>query len=173
MKKVIAISAILVAIFIGYAYLYFNPIFIGKKNVELLNDCRWSNSMCNPIDSIDFTRGNNKIIIYVDREDMQFLPAGIKQRMLFSCTDNTTIQQIEEHFEFEWNDKDYTETTAGSSKIYFFKDNKLIFQSLFIFEQSISIYFKETGWVFSTKYDILKDNFAKFKPMYNPIVILR
>ena len=171
MKRIIIIFILLLLIVIGYMYLYFNPIFVGKENVEL-NDCYWSNNLCNPIDNIDFTYGNNKIIIYTYWEDIQFLPNGVKQRSLLYCTDNTIIQQIKEHFEFERISNDYVGTTAANSKIYFFKANKIVFQSSLIFDENISIHFAQTGWVFSTKYDILKDNFAKFKPAYNPIIIL-
>ena len=172
MKKIIFISVILVLIFIGYTYLCFNPIFIGEENIESVNDCSWSNNLCNPIENIDFISGNNKIIIYTNRIDVQFLPDGIKQRTLLYCTGNAVIQQIKKHFEFEWNVEDQAETTASGSKIYFFKDNELVFQSPIIFDDNISIYFEKTGWIFSTKYDILRDNFMKFKPMYIPIVLL-
>ncbi len=166
------ISAVLILIFIGYAYLCFNPIFIGKENVELTNDCNWLNDLCNPIENIDFSYGSNKIVIYTNREDVPFLPDGVKQRTLLYCTDNLIIQQAKKHFEFKWNTEDYAETTASDSKIYFFKDNKVVFQSPIILDNNISIYLEKTGWVFSTKYDALKANFAKFKPMYSPIVIL-
>ena len=77
MKKIIFISVILVLIFIGYAYFYFNPIFIGEENVESVSDCNWSDNLCNPVENIDFIYGNNKIIIYTNRTDVQFLPDGI------------------------------------------------------------------------------------------------
>ena len=172
MKKIIFISVILVLIFIGYAYFYFNPIFIGEENVESVSDCNWSDNLCNPVENIDFSYGNNKIIIYTNRTDVQFLPDGIKQRTLLYCTDNAVIQQIKKNFVFEWNVEDYAETTTSGSKIYFFKDNRVVFQSPIIFDDNIAIYFEKTGWVFSTKYDVLKDNFKKFKPMYIPIVLL-
>lgn len=73
---------------------------------------------------------------------------------------------------FERKGEDYAETTSSDSKIYFFKDSKVVFQSPIILEDIISIHFEKTGWVFSTRYDILKSNFTKFKPMYNPVVIL-
>ena len=167
------ISAIVLMIFIGYVYLIFNPIFIGVKKTNSFQDSHWSNNLYNPLKDIEFTCGNNKIIIYFDRYDVSCLPIGIKQWTLLSCTDNTVIQQIKEHFEFEWNGEDYFETTDGNSKIYFFKDNKVVFHSLFHFEGNLSIKFPETGWIFTTKYDVLKENFSKFKPLYNPIVIMR
>lgn len=77
MKKIIFISVILVLIFIGYAYFYFNPIFIGEENVESVSDCNWSDNLCNPVENIDFSYGNNKIIIYTNRTDVQFLPDAI------------------------------------------------------------------------------------------------
>ena len=98
MKKIIFISVILVLIFIGYAYFYFNPIFIGEENVESVSDCNWSDNLCNPVENIDFSYGNNKIIIYTNRTDVQFLPDGIKQRTLLYCTDNAVIQQIKKNF---------------------------------------------------------------------------
>ncbi len=172
MKKVIIISVVLVMTLIGYIYLCFNPIFIGKENVGLINDYSWSNNLCNPIENIDFAHGSNKIIIYTNRIDLQFLPEGIKQRTLLYCTDNSIIQTIKNHFDFEKSNKEFLETTATDSRIYFFKDNKVIFQSPIIFDEHISIYFEKTGWVFSAKYDILKDNFAKFRPLSNPIVVI-
>ena len=57
------------------------------------------------------------------------LPDGIKQRTLLYCTDNAVIQQIKKNFVFEWNVEDYAETTTSGSKIYFFKDNRVVFQS--------------------------------------------
>jgi hypothetical protein len=173
MKKAVITSVILIVFFIGYVYFLHNPIFIGNKKPCSFRDSHSSNYLLNPIENIDFTCGNNKIIIYFDRYDVNCLPAGIKQNPLLFCTNNTIIQQIKEHFEFKWNGEDYAETTEGDSKIYFFKDNKVVFQCPFHFEGNISIHFKKTGWIFSANYEILKENFMKFKPMYNPIVILR
>ena len=60
----------MVLIFIGYAYFYFNPIFIVEENVESVSDCNWSDNLCNPVENIDFGYGNNKIIIYTNRTDV-------------------------------------------------------------------------------------------------------
>ena len=68
----------MVLIFIGYAYFYFNPIFIGEENVESVSDCNWSDNLCNPVENIDFSYGNNKIVIYTNRTDVQFLPDKTK-----------------------------------------------------------------------------------------------
>lgn len=91
---------------------------------------------------------------------------------MFCCTNNIIIQRIKESFEFERISEEYIGTTASDSRIYFFKDNVMVFQSPFIFDENISIHFEKIGWVFSTNYDTLRDYFALFETIYNPIVVL-
>jgi len=170
MKKRTVIIMIIccLLICIGYGYLCFKPIIIIDKSYsknEFLSD-----SLFNPIDTIDFTKGKNKVILYTNCEDVSFLPKNIKKWTLLECRDNRTIEQIKNYFEFERISKDYVGTTAADSKIYFFKDNKVVFQSEIIIENTVSLFFENTGWVFSTNYNDLIKCFSEFKPVYFPII---
>ncbi len=155
---------------IGYVYLYLNPIFIGES-LDDTDSCQWTGNLCNPIENIDFSEGDNKIIIYTNWEEVRFLPNGVKQRPLLYCTDNEVIQRVQKHFEFERISDDCVGTTAFDSRICFFIFYEMVFQSLMMIDESITIHFEQTGWVFSTTYEALKHDFAKFKPMYFPIVV--
>lgn len=44
-----------------------------------------ANSLYNPIDTLDFTQGKNKVIIYTNKVDICFLPEGIKTWTLLEC----------------------------------------------------------------------------------------
>jgi hypothetical protein len=169
MKKrtIIMLFICCLLVFIGYCYLCFKPIIINKSYIksEFLSD-----SLFNPIDTIDFTKGKNKVILYTNWEDVSFLPKNIKKRTLLECKDSKTIEQIKKHFEFEKISKDYVETTTSDSKIYFLKNGKVVFQSGIIVENNISLFFENTGWTFSTNYNDLITFFSEFKPVYLPII---
>jgi hypothetical protein len=169
MKKrtvfLIVICCLLVCI--GYVYLCFNPIIIHKPYP--LNEF-FSDSLYNPIDTIDFTNGENKIIIYTNGEDVQYLPEKITKWSLLECTNNKTIEEIKNNFVFERISEDLVETTDFDSRIFFFKNKKLVFSGKFMIERSISLHFKNTGWTFATNYNELIKCFSKFRPVYFPIV---
>jgi hypothetical protein len=170
MKKRTVITMIIccLLICIGYGYLWFKPIIICNElyaKSEFLSD-----SLFNPIGTIDFAKGKNKIIIYTNWEDVSFLPENIKKWTLLECKDNRTIEQIKNYFEFEKISKDYVGTTAADSKIYFLKDNKVVFQSKIIIDNTVSLCFENTGWTFSTNYGELIKCFSEFRPVYFPII---
>jgi hypothetical protein len=152
---------------IGYVYLCFKPIIINKPyaQYEFMAD-----SLYNPIDTVDFMQGKNKIIIYTNWQDLRFLPEKIKKWSLLECRDNKTIKEVKNNFVFKRISEDFAETTNYDSRIFFLKNNKLVFSGEFMIEESISLYFKNTGWTFATNYDELIKCFSEFKPVYFPIV---
>ncbi|MFQ9317145.1 hypothetical protein [Dysgonomonas mossii] len=152
---------------IGYIYLCFKPIIIHKPYVqyEFVAD-----SLYNPIDTIDFMQGKNKIIIYTSAQDISFLPNKIKRWSLLECRDNKTIEKIKNNFIFERISNDITETTDFDSRIFFFKNNKLVFSDKFMIEESIFLRFNNTGWTLATNYHELINCFSEFRPVYFPIV---
>jgi hypothetical protein len=129
-----------------------------------------SDSLYNPIDTIDFTNGNNKIIVYTNWQDVRFFSKKTKKWALIECIDNKTIEEIKNNFVFERTSKDIVETTDFDSRIFFFKNNKLVFSGKFMIEESISLRFKNTGWTFATNHNELVRYFSEFKPIYFPIV---
>jgi len=151
----------------SYGYLCFNPIIVDKPYVQ---NKFLSDSLFNPIDTVDFTNGENKVILYTYWDEVSFLPKNIKKWTLLECKDNRTIEQIKNHFEFKRISKDYVGTTAADSKIYFLKDNKVVFQSEIIIENTISLHFENAGWAFSTNYNDLIMYFSEFRPIYFPII---
>lgn len=169
MKKrtvfLVVICCLLVCI--GYIYLCFNPIIIHKPYA--LNDFL-SDSLYNPIDTIDFTQGENKIIIYTNWEEIRFFPEKIKKGALLKCTNNKTIEEIKNNFVFEKISDDLVETTDFDSRIFFFKNNKLVFSGKFMVEESISLRFKNTGWTFATNHNELISCFSEFRRAYFPII---
>ena len=169
MKKrtIILIIICCLVVGVGYVYLCFNPIIIHKPYVqnEFLSD-----SLYNPIDTVDFTQGENKIIIYTNWTDIRFLPEKIRKWTLLECRDNETIEEVKNNFVFERINNDIVETTDFDSRIFFFKNNKLVFQGKFMIEGGISLRFKNTGWTFATNYNELIRCFSEFKPVCFPII---
>ena len=119
MKKKTVIVMIIFSLFIciGYGYLCFNPIIIDNSYVQ---NKFLSDSLFNPIDTLDFTKGENKVVLYTNWQDISFLPKNIKKWILLECKDNEMIEQIKNNFEFERISKYYVGTTTVDSKIYFF-----------------------------------------------------
>ena len=196
-KKTIFLTIICcLLVCIGYVYLCFKPIIIHKPYVEyeFLYDSLYDYidttvihdnttypdydttyigietvHLYNPIDTIDFTNGENKIIIYTNMEEMYF-PEGIKKWALLKCRNNKTIEEVKKNFVFKWVKGQFAETTDFDSRIFFFKNNKLIFSGKFMIERNISLRFKNTGWTFATNYNELIRCFSEFRPIYLPIV---
>ncbi|WP_282918555.1 hypothetical protein [Porphyromonas macacae] len=170
MKKrtvILIIIGCFLAICTSYFWLSYNPIIIHKPYVQ---NIFLYNNLYNPIDTVDFTQGENKIIIYTNWEDLQFLPPQIKGWTLLECTNNKIIEEIKNNFVFERVSEDFVETTAFDSRIFFFKDNILVFSSKIIIDENISLHFQNTGWTFATNYNELINSFSKFKPIYFPII---
>jgi hypothetical protein len=195
MKKRIVFLVVICCLLvcIGYIYLCFKPIIIHKPYVEyeFLHDNLYNHidtiveyepfydssyiyidtiHLYNPIDTIDFTQGENKIIIYTNGADISFLPEKIKKWTLLECRDNKIIEDVKKNFVFKWIRGQFAETTDFDSRIFFFKNNKLVFSGKFIIEGGISLRFKNTGYTFAVNYDDLINCFSKFKPVYCPIV---
>lgn len=168
-KKTIAliIAACFLALCISYIWLSYNPIIIHKPYSQNVFS---SDVLYNPIDRFDFTQGENKIIIYVNRADVCFLPQQIKRWTLLECKDNQIIQEVKNNFVFKRVSDDLVETTNLDSRIFVFKNNILVFSGEFMVEESISLHFQNTGWTFATNYNELINYFSTFKPIYFPII---
>lgn len=167
MKKSILVLILCGLVCIGYVYLCFKPIIIHKPYVQykFLAD-----SLYNPIDKIDFTLGKNKIIIYTSVQDVTFLPDNIKKWTILECRNNKTIERVKNNFVFERINNNIAETTDFNSRIFFFKNNELVFSDKFMVERSIFLHFKNTGWVLATNYNELIGCFSEFRPVYFPII---
>lgn len=162
-------AVLLIILIVGTCYIYycFNPIIIHKPYAQ---NKFLSDSLYNPIDKVNFMQGENKIIIYTNGEDTRFLPEKIKTWTLLECKSNKTIEEIKNNFVFERISKNIVETTDLNSRIFFFKNNKLVFSSKFMIQESISLRFQNTGWTFATNYNELIKCFSEFKPIYCPII---
>lgn len=148
-------------------WLSFNPIIIHEpytRNVFL------SNNLYNPIDTVNFIQGENKIIIYTNGADVRFLPKKIKRWVLLECNNNEIIEEVKNNFVFERVSESVVETTDLDSRIFFFKNNMLVFSSKIIIEESVCLRFHNTGWTFATNYNELIKSFSKFSPIYFPII---
>lgn len=170
MKKrtvILIIIACSLAICSSYIWLSYNPIIIHKPYVQNVFLC---NNLYNPIDTVDFTQGENKIIIYVNGADVRFLPKNIKRWTLLECKSSKIIEEVKNNFVFERISNSVVETTDLDSRIFFFKNNKLVFSSKIMIEESISLRFQNTGWTFAINYNELINSFSKFKPIYFPII---
>jgi hypothetical protein len=169
MKKnvILIIIACSLVICASYIWISYNPIIIHKpydQNVFL-----YKNSY-NPIDTVDFTQGENKIIIYVNGADVRFLPKEIKKWTLLECKSNKVIEEVKNNFVFERISNNIVETTDLDSRIFFFKNNKLVFSSKIMIEENISLRFQNTGWTFAKNYNELINSFSKFNPIYLPVI---
>ena len=170
-KRLIIIGFVcFLAICASYVWLYFNPILIHKPYSQNAFGTSFGNSY-NPIDSIDFIHGKNKVIIYIDWKDIQFLPAKIKRRTLLECRDNSIIEAVKNNFVFEKTSDNFAETTDYDSRIFFFQNNTLVFTAKIQIESEVvSLYFSNTAWTFAVNSDELISLFRKFSPTYFPII---
>lgn len=170
-KRLIIIGFVcFLAICASYVWLSFNPILIHKPYSQNAFGTSFGNSY-NPIDSIDFIHGKNKVIIYIDWKDIQFLPAKIKRRTLLECRDNSIIEAVKNNFVFEKTSDNFAETTDYDSRIFFFQNNTLVFTAKIQIESEVvSLYFSNTAWTFAVNSDELISLFRKFSPTYFPII---
>lgn len=120
---------------------------------------------------MDFTHGKNKIVIYIDWKDIQFLPAKIKRWTLLECRDNSIIEAVKNNFVFERVSENFAETTDYDSRIFFFQNNTLVFTAKIQIESEVvSLYFCNTAWTFAVNSNELISLFRKFSPTYFPII---
>lgn len=120
---------------------------------------------------MDFTHGKNKIVIYIDWKDIQFLPAKIKRWTLLECRDNSIIEAVKNNFVFERVSENFAETTDYDSRIFFFQNNTLVFTAKIQIESEVvSLYFCNTAWTFAVNSNELISLFRKFLPTYFPII---
>ena len=170
-KRLIIIGSVCFsAICASYIWLSLNPIFIHKPYPQNAFGTSFDNSY-NPIDSIDFIHGKNKVIIYIDWKDIQFLPAKIKRWTLLECRDNSIIEAVKNNFVFERTSDNFTEATDYDSRIFFFQNNTLVFTAkIQIDSEVVSLYFSNTAWTFAINSDELISLFRKFSPTYFPII---
>ncbi len=152
-----------------YVCLFFRPIIIGET--DALNEFQHE-TLYNPIETVDFSHGNNKVIVYTDWKDLQFLPDNINKWPLLQCDDNQVIGKLRGAFVFERYSDDIVETTGCGSIIFFFKDDKLILSGEIIIDGTVSLYFEDAGWTFAVEPGELIDSFAKFKPKILPVVMM-
>ena len=170
-KRLIIIGFVcFLAICASYVWLSFNPILIHKPYSQNAFGTSFDNSY-NPIDSIDFIHGKNKVVIYIDWKDIQFLPAKIKRWTLLECRDNSIIEAVKNNFVFERVSENFAETTDYDSRIFFFQNNTLVFTAKIQIESEVvSLYFCNTAWTFAVNSDELISLFRKFSPTYFPII---
>lgn len=169
MKKRMAILMItcFLAVCVSYVWWSFNPIIIHEPYVQ---NVFLSDNLYNPIDTVDFTRGENKIIIYTNGADVRFLPEKIKRWSLLECNDNETIEEVKNNFVFKKISESVVETTDLDSRIFFFKNNTLVFSSKIMIEENVLLRFQNTGWTSTINYNELIKSFSKFSPIYFPII---
>ena len=170
-KRLIIIGFVcFLAICASYVWLSFNPILIHNPYSQNAFGTSFDNSY-NPIDSIDFIHGKNKVVIYIDWKDIQFLPAKIKRWTLLECRDNSIIEAVKNNFVFERVSENFAETTDYDSRIFFFQNNTLVFTAKIQIESEVvSLYFCNTAWTFAVNSNELISLFRKFSPTYFPII---
>lgn len=169
MKKIVFYTLLILIPIVGYIYLCLNPIILHDDYPQYAFP---PDTVYNPLKNVDFTKGNNKIIIYTNREDVSFLPHSIKKFTLIECTNNKTIEQFKNAFYFKKVSNDFVETTNYDSRIFIFQNKKLIFTSEFMIDETVSLQFMNTGWTFSTNYEELRNCISTFSPCYFPIIII-
>ena len=170
MKKVVIITIVcFLLICIGYVYLCMKPIIYFDKphaEYEFVSD-----SVYNPVDSFDFTSGKNLIILYINFEEIPYLPKNMKKWTLLKCDDNKIIECVKNKFKFKKYSEYYVGTTAPNCRVFFIKNNVIIFESDIIIERcSVALYFENTGWTFSANHSELLKLFSSFSPVYIPVI---
>ncbi len=156
----------------AYIYIWLNPIIVDKSEIEYpsFNTV----GVHNPIDTIDFSEGDNRIVIYTHPEDVIFLSREVKKWTLLETTDNKIIEQIKKTFHFEGDSSVYGGTTAYDSMIYFIKNNKVVYKTkYYIDNRNISVCFNDAGWTHTENDEELIQAISEFDRVYLPIVVLQ
>lgn len=172
-KTIVILCICFLIILALFIYICFHPIIIHGPNRYPCCSVSISDDRFNPIETFDFTQGDNRIIIYTNWADIRFLPKGMRRWTVLESKDNSVIETVRKNFVFKRISDEIVETTDYDCRIFFLKDGKLVFSCKMEVEESISLYFQNTGWVFAENYDELVSSFSSLKPVPFPVVKIK
>ena len=169
-KKIIIILAVVITVFVIVYFLYDYPIVLNENQSQMLNIKDTSQVVFNPIESIDFSTGSNVAYLLFNKTDLKELPVVMSKCKLFECSNNTILQSLKKDFLFT---KTSGDMATCESKMYIYKDKKLVFHSSFVFTDNVlGIQNSLVGWADAVNKENLKKILFKFKPVNKPIVKL-
>jgi hypothetical protein len=163
MKKIIIISLTVFVIVLASLYFLFDfPIILNGNQKESLIESDTADNIFNPIKSIDFNTGNNRVYLYFGNADIAELPKKMIKSKLFECSNNEILQDLKRDFIFK---KSGGDMSTCESKLLVYKNDKLVFCSSFVLTDNvIGLQNSLAGWADALNQENLKNNFLKFKP---------
>lgn len=164
MKKIFLVFLIIFSLSI-YLLIGGFPIIIGNNGNTILNIETPNNQTCNPLSTIDFSTGDNKAILLIDKDDFSELPDGMPQRRVLICRENDVLQQMKKDFMFRISGGDMA--TIGSELIVIKNDTIVLRTNIEVSKNNIGIQNEQIGWAYSTNKLKLYDIFKEFKPYRN------
>jgi hypothetical protein len=170
MRKIIIYLSILFIVFLGVFLLFGYPLLINKDQEEVfnLNTKAKDQDRINPIEDIDLSTGENLVYLCISDEDIEGLPSEMGKCKLFECRDNSVLSELQNNF---WFLKSSGDMATCRSKIFVYKNNKLVLSTSFVLSNDIvGIQNRIVGWADAIEKEELKHLFVKFKPTYWPIV---
>lgn len=171
MKKKIILVLIIVITVLGIGYFLCDyPIVLNKNQREMIKVKDTSQVIFNPIESIDLSTGSNVAYLLFNKTDLKELPSGMNKSKMLGYSNNKILQSLKNNFLFTQTGGDMA---TCESKIYIYKDSKLVFHSSFVLTDNIlGIQNSLVGWSDAVNKVELKKILFKFKPVNKPIVKL-
>ena len=168
-KMIFGLAVFIVALVFVY-FLFGSPIVLNGNQRELLNIRDTTQSNFNPLESIDFSSGDNVAYLLFDKADIEELPVKMSKKKIFECRNNEILHKLSTDFVFVKSNGDMA---TCESKIFIYKDSKLVFCSSFVLTDSVvGIQNGVNGWADAQDKERLKTHFLEFKPINRPIVKL-
>ncbi len=171
MKKEITISlTVLIVAFVGVYFLCDFPIVLNGNQKELINISGTTQVKFNPLESIDFSTGDNVAYLLLGKADIKELPPKMIKNKLLECRSNDILQNLKMDFIFE---KANGDMATCESKLLIYKGSKLVFCSSFVLtDRIVGMQNGLVGWANAQSKESLKNSFLLFKPINTPIVKL-
>lgn len=173
MKFIVVLVAIVVffVVLCPILFPYDFPLVSNGNQTEQLLIKDTTQAKFNPIESIDFSSGDNVAYLLFERTDIKELPRKMSKKKLFECHSNEILQNLQRDFIFI---NSYGGDMATcESKILIYKGTKLVFCSSFVLTDSIvGIQNSIVGWADAQNKESLKNSLLQFKSINTLIVIL-
>lgn len=124
----------------------------------------------NPLSSLDFNADNWVVYLVISRNDFESLPNTIRKTKCLKAKDIKAFKQMQAEWNFVYTGGDMA---TIESKIYFFRNGKLVLKSGIVFnEEIIGLQNRDYGYLEAKDSALIIESFKAFKKVYLPIIFL-
>ncbi|WP_408043734.1 hypothetical protein [Tenacibaculum litopenaei] len=170
MKKIIIIISTFLGVILGVYFLVDRPMVLNTHIKEIVNNYDVNELVFNPIDDVSFSLGKNKAFLFLDKNDLEKLPKGMKKAKMLECKDDKLLNELKESFNFRKTDGDMS---TCESKLLIYEGGDLVFKaSIVLTDNIIGFQSSLSGWVEATNEKKLKSVFLKFEPSNDLLIKL-